>query len=168
MTASDPRRASRQPPAGHLDRGRVLLVRSLALGAGAVYTLLGIAGFVVVGFDRFVAQTGETVLWFEVNGLQSLMHLLLGGLGLILGWTYGGARAYGWTLAITGGSLFAYGLLAAGEPEIDVLSLNWPDNWLFLATAVLGLVIALLPVRRGRPEGSALGDEETAGRYMAR
>jgi hypothetical protein len=97
-----------------------------------------------------------------------MAHLVLGGLGLVLGWTLGGARAFGWTLAISTGCLFAYGVLAAGEPEIDVLSLNWADNWLFLASAVLGLVIALLPARRGRPDGSALGDEETAGRHMAR
>jgi hypothetical protein len=168
MTASDPRRASRRPPPGRYDRGRVTLLRALALGVGAAYTLLGIAGFIVVGVDRFVEETGETVLWFEVNGLHSLVNLLLGGLGLVLGWTLGGARAYGWILAISTGSLFAYGVLAAGEPELDFLSLNWPDNWRFLVSAVLGLVIALLPVRHGRPEGSALGDEETAGRYMAR
>jgi hypothetical protein len=39
-----------------------------------------------------------------------------------------------------------YGLFAVGE-DWDFLSLNVADNVLHIATALVGLVIALLPVR---------------------
>jgi ABC-type uncharacterized transport system permease subunit len=41
-----------------------------------------------------------------------------------------------------------YGLLAVGNENLNWLSLNWADNCLHLASVLLGLVIALLPVRR--------------------
>jgi hypothetical protein len=44
------------------------------------------------------------------------------------------------------GAAFVYGLFATGK-DWDFLSLNWADNILHLATALVGLVIALLPVR---------------------
>jgi hypothetical protein len=167
MAVEDGRRASRSAR-GRVDEGRVRVVRGLALGTGALFLVAGIAGFAITGFEGFAQETYKTLLWFEVNPLHNLVHLLVGALGLLLGWTLGGARAFGWVLAIGYGAAAAYGVLAAGEPGIDVLSLNWADNWLHVASAALGLVIALLPVRRGRPDGSALGDEESAGRYMAR
>jgi hypothetical protein len=42
--------------------------------------------------------------------------------------------------------LFVYGLIAVGE-SWDFLNVNAGDNVLHIATAVVGLVIALLPVR---------------------
>ncbi len=57
-----------------------------------------------------------------------------------------GARTYGWLLAVGYGAAFVYGLFAVGE-DWDFLSLNWADNVLHLATALVGLVIALMPVR---------------------
>ena len=41
---------------------------------------------------------------------------------------------------------FIYGLLAVGE-DWDFLNINGADNVLHLATALVGLVIALMPVR---------------------
>ena len=60
--------------------------------------------------------------------------------------TLAGARTYGWLLAVGYGAAFVYGLFAVGEAW-DFLSINWADNVLHLATALVGLVIALLPVR---------------------
>jgi hypothetical protein len=115
----------------------------LGLAFGAIYLLVGIVGFFITGFSDFFAHdTGETLLGFEING----MHNLIGVAGLVLSRTLAGARTYGWLLAVGYGAAFVYGLLAINETW-DFLSINAADNVLHILTALVGLVIALLPVR---------------------
>jgi hypothetical protein len=128
--------------------------QALALVVGAVYTVVGIAGFFVTGFDDFFAHTGEELLGFEVNPFHNLVHLVIGLAGLALARTPALARTYGWLLAIGYGAAFVYGLFAVGE-SWDFLSLNAADNWLHAVSALAGLVIALGPVR------SAVGNRTT-------
>ena len=71
----------------------------LALVIGAVYTLVGIAGFFVTGFDNFAAETDKTLLGFEINPLHNLVHLAIGLAGLALWRRLDTARTYGWLLA---------------------------------------------------------------------
>ncbi|TFV67836.1 UNVERIFIED_ORG: DUF4383 domain-containing protein [Bacillus sp. AZ43] len=119
----------------------------LALAFGAIYLLVGIVGFFVTGFDDFFAHdTNETLLGFEINGMHNVVHIVIGLAGLLLGRTLSGARTYGWLLAVGYGAAFVYGLIAMGETW-DFLSINTADNVLHIATAVVGLVIALMPVR---------------------
>jgi hypothetical protein len=120
----------------------------LALAFGAIYTLIGIIGFFITGFDNFFSHTGETLLGFEINGMHNVVHILIGVAGLVLARTLAGARTYGWLLAVGYGAAFVYGLFAVGE-DWDFLSLNAADNVLHILTAVVGLVIALAPVRTG-------------------
>ena len=119
----------------------------LSLAFGAIYLLVGIIGFFITGFDDFFAHnTEEKLLFFEINGMHNVVHILIGIAGLVLGRTLAGARTYGWLLAVGYGAAFIYGLLAIGE-EWDFLSINGADNVLHILTAVVGLVIALMPVR---------------------
>jgi hypothetical protein len=118
----------------------------LALAFGAIYTLIGIIGFFITGFEDFFGHTDKTLLGFEINGMHNVVHILIGVAGLVLGRTLAGARTYGWLLAVGYGAAFIYGLLAT-DKDWDFLSLNWADNFLHLATALVGLVIALMPVR---------------------
>ena len=119
----------------------------LGLAFGAIYLLVGIVGFFVTGFDDFFAHdTGETLLGFEINGMHNVVHILIGVAGLVLSRTLAGARTYGWLLAIGYGAAFIYGLLAINK-DWDFLSINAADNVLHILTALVGLVIALLPVR---------------------
>ena len=119
----------------------------LALAFGAIYLLVGIVGFFVTGFDDFFSHnTNETLLGFEINGMHNVVHIVIGIAGLVLGRTLAGARTYGWLLAIGYGAAFVYGLIAINE-EWDFLSINSADNVLHILTALVGLVIALLPVR---------------------
>jgi hypothetical protein len=129
----------------------------LALAFGAVYLLVGIVGFFVTGFDNFAGNSQHEMLigLFMINPLHNIAHILVGVLGLALGRTLAGARTYGWTLAVLYAALFVYGLIAVGK-SWDFLNINAGDNVLHILTAVVGLVIALLPVR------TAVGRARTA------
>jgi ABC-type transport system involved in multi-copper enzyme maturation permease subunit len=120
----------------------------LALAIGAVYTLIGVAGFFVTGFDNFAAETDKTLLGFEVNPLHNIVHLAIGLAGLALWRRLDTARTYGWLLAAGYGLAFIYGLFAAGNRDINFLSLNGADNILHLVSALAGVAIALWPATR--------------------
>ncbi len=127
------------------DDGRI--PRLLALAIGAVYTLVGIAGFFLTGFDGWTEHTGESLLGFEVNPLHNVVHLAIGLAGLALSRTLAGARTFGWLLAVGYGAALVYGLFAAGNEDIDILAINAADNVLHALSTVAGLAIALWPVR---------------------
>ena len=118
----------------------------LALAIGLAYTAVGIVGFAVTGFDDFAAaDTGETLLGFELNPLHNIVHLIIGLAGLAMWRRLDYARAYGWALLVGYGATFVYGLFAVDEEDINILSLNAADNWLHLVSALAGLAIALWP-----------------------
>ncbi|MGY1623660.1 DUF4383 domain-containing protein [Geodermatophilus sp. SYSU D00965] len=136
-------------------RGAMTWPQALALAFGAIYLIVGIIGFFVTGFEGFFAHdTGKTLLGFEINGMHNVVHIVIGIAGLLLARTLAGARTYGWLLAVGYGAAFVYGLIAIGEAW-DFLSINAADNVLHLLTALVGLVIALGPVR------SAVGGRST-------
>ena len=120
----------------------------LALIFGAVYLLVGIIGFFVTGFDNFAGNSQHEMLvgLFMINPLHNIAHILVGVVGLVLARTLAGARTYGWLLAVLYAVLFVYGLIAVGK-SWDFLNINAGDNVLHIATALVGLVIALAPVR---------------------
>jgi hypothetical protein len=120
----------------------------LALAIGAIYTLVGILGFLVTGLEDFAAETDKTLLGFELNPLHNLVHLVIGLAGLALWRRLDSARLYGWLLAAGYGATFVYGLLAVGNRDINFLSINDADNGLHLVSAIAGLAIALWPAQR--------------------
>jgi hypothetical protein len=128
----------------------------LALAFGAIYLLVGIVGFFVTGFDNFAGNDQHEMLLglFMINPLHNIAHILVGLAGLALARTLAGARTYGWLLAGLYAVLFVYGLIAVGK-DWDFLNINAGDNVLHAATAIVGLVIALLPVRNAVASGRA-------------
>ena len=133
----------------------------LALAIGAVYTLVGILGFVVTGFENFAAETNKTLLGFEINPLHNIVHLAIGLAGLALWRRLDTAKAYGWLLAAGYGLAFLYGLFAAGNSDINFLSLNGADNGLHLVSAVAGLAIALWPADRTVARQGGIADRSS-------
>ncbi len=121
----------------------------LALAFGVVYLLVGVVGFFITGFDGFTSNRtdGNTdmLLFFMINPLHNVVHILIGLAGIALSRTLAGARTYGWLLAVGYGAAFVYGLIAINE-DWDFLNINAADNVLHIATAVVGLVMALGPV----------------------
>ena len=132
--------------ASHDTRGRTV-PEILGLAFGAIYLLVGIVGFFITGFDDFAGNgQHEMLLVFMINPLHNIVHILIGVAGLALSRTLSGARTFGWLLAVGYGAAFIYGLLAVGE-DWDFLNINAADNVLHILSAVVGLVIALMPVR---------------------
>jgi hypothetical protein len=121
----------------------------LALVVGAAFTAAGVLGFFVTGTDQFAHHdTGETLLGLEINPLHNIVHLALGVAGLVMSARWTTARLYGWLLFAGYGAAFVYGLFAVDDEDLNFLSLNDADNWFHLASAAVGLVIALLPATR--------------------
>ena len=120
----------------------------LALVIGVVYLLVGLAGFLVTGFDGFAQHDDDkSLLGFHVNPLHNIVHLIIGAAGVALWRTRSGARTYGWLLAVGYGATFLYGLFAVNNPDMNFLNINGADNVLHLVSALAGLVIALWPDR---------------------
>jgi uncharacterized membrane protein len=119
------------------------LAQLLALGVGVVYTLVGVAGFFVTGFDNFAEDTGETLLGLEVNPLHNIVHLAAGLLGLVVWRRLDATQWYGWFLAVAFGGVFVLGLLTSDDPENNFMALNAVDNVIHLVTAAAGVVMAL-------------------------
>lgn len=120
--------ASPQPPSEA--RGR-----SLATVVGATYVILGILGFAVTGMDAFAHVRGQLLVFFEVNPLQNLIHLVIGWLVLRSVSHRRVPRREAapalLLLALLGGA----GLVLDGP--LDIIASNLPDNVLHLASAAL-------------------------------
>ena len=133
--------------AGNTSTGARPWPQILALVFGAVYLLVGVVGFFVTGFDNVADNSQhEMLLFFMINPLHNVVHIVIGLAGLLLARTLAGARTYGWLLAVGYAAAFVYGLIAVGK-SWDFLNINAADNVLHIITAVVGLVIALAPVR---------------------
>lgn len=132
------------------DRDGTDLAQKAVLALGGVYTLIGVVGFFITGFDDFAGKTGETLLGFEINGLHNLVHLLIGVAGLAMWRRVDTARTFGWMLFAAYGVTFFYGLAVAGKDadQGNFLSINAADNVLHLVSALAGLAIGLTAGRR--------------------
>ena len=110
---------------------------------GAVYLLVGLAGFAVTGGVGFAATEGKPLILFDVNPLHNIVHLLVGAL-LVLG-ARGGVKAAKGTNTLVGGVYLVVGLvgLFLVGSGANILALNSADNVLHLASAILLLGVGL-------------------------
>ena len=109
---------------------------------GAVYVLVGIAGFFVTGGVEFAGREGEPLIVFDVNPLHNIAHLGVGIL-LLVG-AAGGLRAARGMNMFVGLTYLALGLVGffVLDSSINVLALNEADNFLHLASALVLLGVA--------------------------
>jgi len=125
--------------------------QAVAVLIGVFFAIIGIVGFAATGFGRLAdPNTPDRLFGLAVNPLQNLVHLAIGVAGISMSARLPRARAFGWVLLVGFGALFVYGALAARYPQLDVLNLNWPANWMHLAFALVGLVIATGPLPASR------------------
>lgn len=118
--------------------------RLLATVFGAVYLLIGLAGFAVTTQTGFVNTEGGLLLGiFAVNPLHNVAHLLIGALLLLCGIsTVQAARNA--NVAIGGAYLLlgVVGLFLISSP-LNLLALNAADNVLHFASAAVLLAVGL-------------------------
>lgn len=128
--------------------------QELALAFGVIYLLVGIVGFFITGFGHFFGNDNaippthhdDNLLGFMINPMHNVVHILVGAIGIAMSRSLAAARTYGWLLAVGYGAALVYGLVAVGK-DWDFLNLNAADNVLHILTALVGLIIALGPVR---------------------
>ena len=119
--------------------------RTVAQLFGAVYALVGLAGFFVS--ETFAGRDDDTLLGFEVNHLHNVVHLLIGVALLGASRQHSTARAA--NLAVGA----SYLLLAVVGPVLDdtdanVVALNGADHVLHLLSGLLLVGTALIADRR--------------------
>ncbi len=114
---------------------------------GAVYTLVGIAGFFVS--ETFAETDDNTLLGFEVNHLHNIVHLLI-GLAL-LGASRRTETARRLNLLI-GGTYVVLGIIGwfVQDTAANIIALNEPDHLLHLVSGALLVAVALGADTRAR------------------
>ncbi|MDT0353445.1 DUF4383 domain-containing protein [Pseudonocardia charpentierae] len=145
MTRSDPTLGARRP------------VQIAAMVVGAVFLLVGIAGFIpglTTNYDQlqFAGHMSSALLLgvFQVSILHNIVHLLFGAAGVAMARTATGARNY----LIGGGVIYAvlwlYGLLIGQDAPANFVPVNNADDWLHfvLAIGMIGLGVLLGRNRR--------------------
>lgn len=112
----------------------------VALMFGAVFVLVGLAGFLVSGAHPAVGTSGGALLGlFQVNVLHNLVHLAIGV--VMIAFALRGdvaARNVNRAVGVLYLALFVIGLFLVGT-ELNLVALNGQDNILHL---VLGVVLA--------------------------
>ena len=120
----------------------------LACVLGVTYLVAGVAGFALTGTMGFTAESPTMQLaGLTINPLHNVVHAVVGALGIFAFTRSRRARRYGILVLVAFGALAVMGFVGGhGGP----MNMNTPDNWLHAATAVLGLIIALVPTRAQR------------------
>jgi hypothetical protein len=115
---------------------------------GAVFVLVGLAGFVVSGGHHAIGQDGGRLLGlFQVNVAHNLVHLAVGA--VMTGAAITGTRAAKGVNLLMGAVylvVFIFGLFATGN-ALNFIALNAADNGLHLVIGTTLLAIGLLSDR---------------------
>ncbi len=135
--------------------------KSLAAGAslliGASYVAVGIIGFFITGFDGFLRDTGQTLIFgfASVNPMHNLVHIVVGAFLIAM------TKA---STASTEGALMGVGLFyivafvigVIAPDNLTIISMNGAgdgENLVHIVTGVTALGAGLISV--GRSEAAA-------------
>jgi hypothetical protein len=125
-------------------------VRAVTLLFGAVFLLIGVAGF-IPGVTSHYGELGfagegseaEILGLFQTSVLHNVVHLLFGVFAVAMARSETGARTYLVTAGSTYLTLWVYGLVVHGGKG-NFIPVNNEDNWLHLGLALTLLGLGLL------------------------
>jgi hypothetical protein len=131
------------------------LVCRLAMIVGAVFLLVGIAGFIpglTTNYDQmtFAGHHSDAMLLgvFQVSILHNIVHLLFGVAGLAMARRYDTARLY----LVGGGAIYLvlwlYGLVINDASGANFVPINNADDWLHFVFGAGMIGLGLLTARR--------------------
>lgn len=140
-------------------RSERLPIQKVAQAMGAVFLLVGIAGFIpgiTSDYDKLSWAGHESAAMllgiFAVSVLHNLVHLAYGVAGFLMSRTPHGARNF----LIGGGAVYAvlwlYGLVINKNSTANFVPLNTGDDWLHFVLGfsmiALGLLLSRGPATR--------------------
>lgn len=108
------------------------LVKPLTMVLGVVLTLVGIAGF-------FLAPEGM-LLWFEVDTIHNVVHILSGVVALAVAGNPAYARLYLIVFGVVYGAVTLLGFTMGGD-ILGLFHANDADNYLHAAIAIICLAV---------------------------
>ncbi|MBW3595186.1 MAG: DUF4383 domain-containing protein [Actinobacteria bacterium] len=116
---------------------------------GAVYVLVGIAGFFVA--DQFIGgEASDKLIVFPVNHMHNIVHLLIGGV-LLFGATRADlARTVNLGVGITYALVAVLGFIGVVTPEL-INDRGVADDFLHLGTAILAIYFGTAGSETTRP-----------------
>jgi hypothetical protein len=118
--------------------------RSFGYVFGAAYILVGLVGFALTGFSDFAAPDGHLLLFFEINPLHNVVHLLIGS-ALVGAATIGelAARRTAGAVVVTYAVVGVLGFFLVDQGALNIFALNHADNALHLLSAAAGLLVLM-------------------------
>jgi len=122
--------------------------QTVALAFGAIYTLVGIAGFFVS--ETFADRTDNDLLGiFQVNHLHNIVHLLIGVALIAASKRHDTSRGANLAIGVTYLALGVLGPLIT-DTALNVVALNGADHVLHLASGAVLTAVALLADKNAR------------------
>jgi hypothetical protein len=120
------------------------IVQRFAQVFGAVYVLVGVAGFIpplLIGSlpaGVLGPFAGMLLALFAVNWFHNVAHLAIGAVGLALYRSYSASKAYALALGLAYAGLFVLGVLSSEVATLGgLLPLNGVDDVLHIATSLV-------------------------------
>ena len=130
-----------------------LKTRYFALGLGAIYILIGIAGFIPALYTSPAANAphvdatanyGYLFSIFPVNALADILHILVGVIGVACFANFAAARYYARGVFLIFGLLAVAGFLPHANTLYGLVPIFGSDTWLNFATAVAGALFGFV------------------------
>jgi hypothetical protein len=123
------------------------LAQRVAPLIGAVYVLIGIAGFFVTGFGQFLANTPDELIGFSINPMHNLVHLAIGAFLIVMSANKSAPVAEGATMGVGLFYVVAFVIGVIAADNLTIISMTGAgdlENFNHLVNGVLLLTVGLL------------------------
>ena len=126
------------------------MTKTVAMVFGAIYTIVGLAGFIpALGGSDSMTQTGLLLGYANVNLLHNIVHLVIGISGLVMAKTDEGAGTFCKTFGVI---LLLIGVIGFIAPNpLGFLPIGGGDIWIHLVSGVILAYFGFV----AQPSGSA-------------